>query len=113
MNEAAKSAWQKMFSLHYTFRPLSIFSQYIPVMIVAFRCSCMLNATHPVPTMQLSDEKCLLSLKMQSQLLIENPWRHSHEYDSLMQIVIEDLLGWDIKCQSQKHKGISGGSLHA
>jgi hypothetical protein len=46
-----------------------------------------------------------------TEIWIGNPEACAREYDSIMQVVMESLIGWDCKMVEQPHSGIFGEVL--
>jgi len=51
---------------------------------------------HSLPSKSWSEDECYQYLKFRKKLSTSHPGAGVIEYQSLLQIVIEDLLGWDI-----------------
>ena len=97
-NEAAKVARKKYFSLWHKFGAPSVFFTVSPCDECSFRVRLYSNSnmSYYIPsTMQVMDsENCMLDLEFRKKTRSTYPGACAHEFESIMQIVIEVLLGW-------------------
>ena len=61
---------------------------------------CIVQNT--IPSLYGSDEECLADFEIRQKVRITYPGACSLEYESIMQILVEDLLQWDMKKQKAK-----------
>ena len=105
-NEAAKVARKKYFSLWHRFGSPSVFFTVSPCDECSFRVRLFSNAncSHYIPsTSQIMDlQNCILDLQFRKKTRSTYPGACAHEFESIMQIVIEVLIGW------KDGKGVSG-----
>ncbi len=65
-----------------------------------------LFSQHKLPSLKCSKEDCIADFILQKDARLKNPGACSLEYQSVMQILTECLLKWDIKTRTSKGKGI-------
>ena len=63
---------------------------------------------HTIPSLNSSDKECLADFEICQKVRITYPGACSLEYESIMQILVEDLLQWDMKKQKAKQPGVVG-----
>ena len=63
----------------------------------------------PQPSMCQND--CISDMLYRSKIRIDNPGACAREYNSIMQIIMESLIGWDFKLGKQSKLGIFGEVL--
>lgn len=63
---------------------------------------------HKLPDINCSDESCIADFNLRKKDRITYPGACSLEYQSIIQILIEDLLQWDPVGQKAKGKGVLG-----
>ncbi len=66
---------------------------------------------HELPSLKCSEEHCIADFILRKDARLKNPGGCSLEFQSIMQILIECLLKWDIKTKSSTGKGILGTAL--
>ena len=112
-NEAAAVARKKCFATWQYFGPPAVFATTSPCDENSLRVRLYATSeTHKLPTVEdlMDDSDCFLDLKMRRGWRATYPGACSLEFQSLMQIFINVLLGWDEKkkCGTQ---GIFGKVL--
>jgi hypothetical protein len=111
-DEAAKEARAKLFSMWYTFGPPAVFFTISPGDECSFRIKLFLNLKMEMLPQPNNNETDLISdFHFRSKLRIDNPGACAREYESIMQIIMESLIGWDFKKQKQTSTGIFGEVL--
>ena len=111
-DEAAKEARAKLFSMWYTFGPPAVFFTISPGDECSFRIKLYLNLKMDMLPQPTSDESDLIAdFHFRSKLRIDNPGACAREYNSIMQIIMEALIGWDFKEKKQTSLGIFGKIL--
>ena len=60
------------------------------------------SKVHALLSLQLSDAQCLADLTLCKTLQLQSPGACSLEYQSMMQIIIKALIGWDQEKQLRK-----------
>ena len=109
-NEAAGDARNKMFALWMTFGPPSLLFTFSPCDECSF--NMQLYATGKAlefPSMKGCVEVMSRQLGIRKALRVQYPGACAREFDSLLRIVVSNLIGWEGRCQ--KHKGIFGKIL--
>ncbi len=66
---------------------------------------------HELPSLKCSEEDCIADFILQKDARLKNPGACSLEFQSVMKILTECLLKWDIKTRTSKGKGILGTVL--
>ncbi len=61
--------------------------------------------------MQCSEADCIANFVLQKDIRLNHPGACSLEFQSVMQILMECMLHWDIKKKTSKGKGILGTVL--
>jgi hypothetical protein len=61
-----------------------------------------------LPQMNMEQNECIADLLFRSKLRLDNPGACAREYNSIMQIIMECLIGWNFKLKKQKSLGIFG-----
>jgi hypothetical protein len=64
-----------------------------------------------LPSLKCSEEHCIADFILRKDARLKNPGGCSLEFQSIMQILTECLLKWDIKTKSSTGKGILGTVL--
>jgi hypothetical protein len=106
-DEAAKEARAKLFSMWYTFGPPAVFFTISPGDECSFRIKLYLNLKMDMLPQPTSDESDLIAdFHFRSKLRIDNPGPCASEYNSIMQIIMEALIGWNFKEKKQTSLGI-------
>jgi hypothetical protein len=59
-----------------------------------------------LPQTTFNQNDCIADMVFCSKIRIENPGACTREYNSIMQIVMESLIGWDFSLGKQTSKGI-------
>ena len=106
-NEAAKDARYSLFSLWHLFGCPAIFFTITPCDLCSFRVRLFATVSeHSLPTHEdmFDEEYCFLDLQLRKSLRHKNPGACALEYESIMQIVIEVLIGWN----KEKGMGTNG-----
>ncbi len=70
-----------------------------------------LFSQHELPSLKCSEEHCIADFILWKDGRLKNPGGCSLEFQSIMQILTECLLKWDIKTKSSTGKGILGTVL--
>ena len=112
-NEAASVARSKIFAIWQYFGPPAIFATASPCDENSMRVRLYATSqTHKLPTLEqcMDEEDCFLDLKMRRDWRSTYPGACSLEYQSLMQVFIQVLIGWDKGKQCGKN-GIFGKPL--
>jgi hypothetical protein len=65
-----------------------------------------------LPSLKCSKEDCIADFALRKDARLKNPGACPLEFQSVMQILTECLLRWDIKTRTSKGKGILGTVLH-
>ena len=97
-NEAASYARHKLFSLWHYFGPPAVFFTVTPCDECSFRVRLYATCQeHKLPsTESIHDRsKCLLDFNARKKWRTDYPGACAIEYESVMQIVIAVLIGWD------------------
>jgi hypothetical protein len=93
----------------YSFGPPSVFFTISPGDECSFHIKLYLNLKMELLPQPTTDENVLISdLVFRSKLRIDNPGTCAREYNSIMQIIMESLAGWNFKEQKQGYYGIFG-----
>ena len=58
--------------------------------------------------MNMEQNECIADLLFRSKLRLDNPGACAREYNSIMQIVMECLIGWNFNLKKQTSYGIFG-----
>jgi hypothetical protein len=62
-----------------------------------------------LPQANMEPNECIADLLLRSKLRLDNPGACAREYNSIMQIIIiECLIGWNLKLKKQTSLGIFG-----
>jgi hypothetical protein len=56
----------------------------------------------------MEQNECIADLLFRSKLRLDNPGACAREYNSIMQIIMECLIGWNFKLKKQTSLGIFG-----
>jgi len=109
-NEAASFARHKLFSLWHYFGAPAVFFTVTPCDECSFWVRLYATAKeHSLPTMEQIQDKdfCLLDLTTRKKLRSKHPGACTLEYQNIVQIVINILIGWNNKT-GQGSNGIFG-----
>ena len=109
-NEAASYARQKLFSLWYYFGAPAVFFTVTPCDECSFRVRLYATSKeHALPNInEIQDQKyCLLDFNTRKKVRSKYPGACAIEYQNIMQIVINILIGWDSKSKLH-NRGIFG-----
>ena len=63
---------------------------------------------HTLPSLQCTEDDCLANFVLQKDIRLKNPGACSIEFQSVMQILMECMLQWDVSKKTSKGKGILG-----
>ena len=109
-NEAADKARKRYFALWDFFGPGSIFVTVSPCDERSFRLKLFAGQIECklLPSLCWTDEQCIHDMIVRRQMRSNFPGACSLEFESIMQVVIEHLFGWNIKKQMSKGRGIFG-----
>jgi hypothetical protein len=66
------------------------------------------NVQHELPSLKCTKDECLADFVLRKNARLNNPGACSLEFQSVMQILTECMLKWDIKSKSSTGKGILG-----
>jgi hypothetical protein len=102
MDEAAKEARTKLFSMWYSFGPPSVFFTISPGDKCSFWMKLYINLKMdllPQPTED--DDALIFDSLFRSKIRIDNPGACARKYNAIIQIIMEALIGWDFKEQKQ------------
>jgi hypothetical protein len=111
-DEAASDARTKLFAFWNYFGPPSIFFTISPADECSFRIQLFCNTSKQVlPKPNTSENECVACMLFTSQIRTENPGACAWEFNSLRDIVMECLIGWDCKKGKQVRNGIFGEIL--
>jgi hypothetical protein len=111
-DEATLDARTKFFGLWYQLGPPSIFFTVAPGDECSFRVQLYSNpAMQQLPFPTMSESACIGNIVLRAKLRMENPGACAREFNSLMEIIMECLIGWDVKRGKQTRKGIFGEVL--
>ena len=109
-NEAATNARNKMFALWMTFGPPSLLFTFSPCDECSFRMNLYaLGKEVELPSLTDSLEVMSRNLGLRKSLRVRYPGACAREFDSLLRIVVNDLIGW--QGNKQTHCGIFGKIL--
>jgi hypothetical protein len=61
-----------------------------------------------LPQTNMEQNECIADLLFRSKLRLDNPGAWAREYNSIMQIIMECLIGWNFKLKKQTSLGIFG-----
>ena len=109
MDEAAKEARTKLFSMWYSLGPPSVFFTISPGDECSFWMKLYINLKMdllPQPTED--DDALIFDSLFRSKIRIDNPGACARKYNAIIQIIMEALIGWDFKEQKQVFFGIFG-----
>jgi hypothetical protein len=109
-NEAAADARNKMFALWMTFGPPSLFFTFSPCDECSFKMHLYaLGSSLELPSIRNPVEILSYNLSLRKALRVKYPGACAREFDSLLRIVLSDLIGWE--GQEFKKEGIFGKVL--
>jgi hypothetical protein len=78
----------------------------------SFRIKLFLNHKMVIlPQTNMEQNECIADLLFRSKLRLDNPGACAREYNSIMQIIMECLIGWNFKLKKQTSLGIFGKFL--
>ncbi len=63
---------------------------------------------HELPSLKCTEDECLADFVLRKNVRLNNPGACSLEFQSVMQVLTEHMLKWDIKSKSSTGKGILG-----
>ena len=92
----------------YSFGPPSVFFTISPGDECSFRIKLFLNHKMVILPQNMEQNECIADLLFRSKLRLDNPGACSREYNSIMQIIMECLIGWNFKFKKQTSLGIFG-----
>ena len=108
-DEAATVARTKLFALWNHFGPPSIFFTISPADECSFRVQLFCNTNKQgLPSFGVPESECVSSMLFRKQIRTENPGACAREFNSLRDIIMEVLIGWDSKTGKQVRNGIFG-----
>ena len=111
-DEAAKEARTKLFSMWYSIGPPAAFFTISPGDECSFRINLFVNnKMELLPKTTFNQNECIADMLFWSKIHIDNPGACAREYSSIMQIVMESLIGWDFSLGKQTSLGIFGEIL--
>jgi hypothetical protein len=112
-DEAATEARTKLFSMWYSLGPPSVFFTISPGDECSFRIKLYLNLKIECLLKPIIDDEntMIFDSVFRSKLRIDNPSACAREYNSIMQIIMEALVGWDFKEGKERFFGIFGEVL--
>ena len=64
-----------------------------------------------LPQMDMDQSDCIADLLYRSKIRIDNPGTCAREYNFIMQIIMESLIGWNFDLRKQTSLGIFGKVL--
>ena len=103
-DEAASEARTKLFSMWYNLGPPAVFFTISPADECSFRIKLYVNQRMEIlPQPSMCENECISDLLYRSKIRIDNPGACAREYNSIMQIIMESLIGWDFKLGKQSH----------
>ena len=109
-NEASLNARNKMFALWITFGPPSLLFTFSPCDECSFKMQLFATGKSlKLPSVLDSLDLMTINLGLRKSLRVRYPGACAREFDSLLRIVIHDLIGWEEN--EQKEKGIFGKIL--
>jgi len=95
-NEAAAEARTKMFALWMTFGSPSLFFTFSPCDECSFKMQLFATMkAEELPSIILPKEIISRKLSLRRSLRINYPGACAREFDSLLQIILSDLIGWE------------------
>jgi hypothetical protein len=75
----------------------------------SFRIKLFLNHKMVIlPQTNMEQNECIADVLFRSKLRLDNPGACAQEYNSIMHIIMECLIGWNFKLKKQKSLGIFG-----
>jgi hypothetical protein len=75
----------------------------------SFRIKLFLNHKMVIlPQTNMEQNECIADFLFRSKLRLDNPGACAQEYNSIMQIIMECLIGWNFKLKKQTSLGIFG-----
>ena len=109
-DEAATVARTKLFALWNHFGPPSVFFTISPADECSFRVQLFCDTNRQtLPGFDIPESECVSSmLFLRKRIRIENPGACAREFNSLREIIMEVLIGWDSKTGKQVRNGIFG-----
>ena len=111
-DESAKEARAKLFSMWYSFGPHAVFFTISPGDECSFRIKLCVNLKMQLlPQLGMEDNEVIADILLRSKMQIDNPGVCAREYNSIMQIIMECLVGWDFTAKRQGKPGIFGKVL--
>ena len=108
-DESAKEARAKLFSMWYSFGPPAVFFTISPGDDCCFRIKLCVNLKMQLlPQYEMDENELIADMLLRSKMRIDNPGACAREYNSIMQIIMECLVGWDFSNNKQGKPGIFG-----
>ena len=108
-NEAAAEARNKMFLMVYQFGLPAVFFTITPDDNNIFRMKVYAspNESHSPPEDGMDAENCLFELEFQSDLRTKYSGLSAFDFESVVDIVVKHIIGWD----DEKHGPTEGGGI--
>lgn len=101
-DEAVKEARTELFSIWYTFGPPAVFFTISQGDEYSFRIKLFVKQIVELLSQPDMDKnECISDILYHSKLCIDNPGACAREDNSIMQIILECLIGWDFKLGKQ------------
>ena len=96
-NEAAKEARQRMFSMVHRFGLPAVFFTVTPDDNNIFRLKVHANPNerNPCTDLTMDEEQCLMEFKFRSKLRTDYSGLSAFDFESMMDIVVKHIIGWD------------------
>ena len=106
-NEAAKEARQKMFSMINKFGLPAVFLTVTPDDSNIFRIKVFADPSnfHDGSGISLTEADCTLDQELREKLRTEFPGLSAFDFESVIEIVIEKIIGWDSSSHCATKKG--------
>ena len=106
--EVAQDARKKYFAMIDYFGLPSLFFTISPCDECSFCVGLYATSKkQSLPSLNWSDAQCLAYFSLRKQYHLQSPGACSLEYQSIIQVLIETLIGWDPETNTEK-KGIFG-----
>jgi hypothetical protein len=74
--------------------------------------TCLKIVQHELPSLRCTEDECIAGFVLRKNARLNNPGACSLKFQSVMQILTECMLKWDVKSKSSTGKGILG-TVHA
>jgi hypothetical protein len=102
MDEAAKEAGTKLFSMWYSLGPPSVFFTISPGDEFSFWIKFYVNLKMDLLPQPTEDDNALIFDSLfRSKIRIDDPGACAREYNAIMQIIMEALIGWVLKSRNK------------